>query len=244
MSSVQLRPTVKNMGKALQVDISLLERLYSYDAETPGMRKTMLDVQYRFSQELNAFPSREFYEGRLMTGNMDSATILQPLLLTAFPWPKNGDLPIPTVFVQCSAEEDMGGRSKSNIGQVELVQNIIPLLTKNQNGEESGRTVTVLTPYTKQIQELRSRVPPSIVCSTVDAFQGRESDVIVFSTVRCNAEGEIGFLDDPRRLNVMWTRAKLALVIVGDRRTMSTNDLWKRAIEACQEVHIAVDASG
>ncbi len=244
MSSVQLRPTVKNMGKALQVDVSLLERLYSYDAETPGMRKTMLDVQYRFSQELNAFPSREFYEGRLMTGNVDSATILQPLLLTAFPWPKNGDIPIPTVFVQCSAEEDMGGRSKSNIGQVELVQKIIPLLTKKQNGEESGRTVTILTPYTKQIQELRSRVPPSIVCSTVDAFQGRESDVIVFSTVRCNAEGEIGFLDDPRRLNVMWTRAKLALVIVGDRRTMSTNDLWKRAIEACQEVHIAVDDSG
>jgi superfamily I DNA and/or RNA helicase len=232
------------MGKAMQVDISLLERLYSHDVETTHVQRTMLNVQYRFSQELNAFPSREFYEGRLMTGNMDSATILQPLTLTTFPWPKRGDLPIPTVFVQCSAEEDMGGRSKSNIGQVEIVQQVIPLLTKKGNGEESGRTVTVLTPYTKQIQELRSRVPSSIVCSTVDAFQGRESDVIVFSTVRCNAEGEIGFLDDPRRLNVMWTRTKLALVIVGDRKTMSSNELWKRAIDACQEVHIPVDVSG
>ena len=230
----------------MQVDISLLERLYSHDVEMTHVQKTMLNVQYRFSQELNAFPSREFYEGRLMTGNMDSAAILQPLKLTTFPWPKCRDIPIPIVFVQCSAEEDMGGRSKSNVGQVELVQQVIPLLTKKENGEESGRTVTVLTPYTKQIQELRSRVPSSIVCSTVDAFQGRESDVIVFSTVRCNAEGEIGFLDDPRRLNVMWTRAKLALVIVGDRRTMSTNELWKRAIDACQEVHIpqAIDASG
>ncbi|KAK2464629.1 hypothetical protein APHAL10511_003322 [Amanita phalloides] len=237
---VQLRPTVRNMGKTLQFDMSLLERLYSQSDETTGMRKTMLNVQYRFSQELNAFPSREFYQGRLMTGNTDSATILQPLALTAFPWPRHDDLLVPTVFIQCSAEEDMGGRSKSNIGQVEVVQQMIPLLTSKGDGEASGLSVTVLTPYTKQIKELRSRLPSAIECSTVDAFQGRESDVIVFSTVRCNDEGEIGFLDDPRRLNVMWTRAKLALVIVGDRKTMSTNELWKRAIEACSEVQILV----
>ncbi|KAF8631095.1 hypothetical protein AX17_005140 [Amanita inopinata Kibby_2008] len=235
---VQLRPTVRNMGKALQVDVSMLERLYGHSTIIPGLQKTMLDVQYRFSPELNAFPSREFYEGRLRAGNEDSASILQPLSLTAFPWPVRNGVVVPTVFIPCSAEEDMGGRSKSNIGQVGVVQKIIPLITKKNDGEETGLSVTVLTPYTKQIQELRHCLPSAIISSTVDAFQGRESDVIVFSTVRCNTEGEIGFLDDPRRLNVMWTRARLGLVIVGDRRTMGTNELWKRAIEACTEVKL------
>lgn len=98
-----------------------------------------------------------------------------------------------------------------NTGQVELIHQTIPLLAKKIYGSDLGLRVTVLTPYTKQIQKLRARLPASLVCSTVDAFQRRESDIIVFSTVRCNVEGEIGLLDDPRRLNVMWTKAKLAL---------------------------------
>lgn len=65
--------------------------------------------------------------------------------------------------------------------------------------------------------------------------------MIVFSTVRCNNEEDIGFLDDARRLNVMWTRAKLALIIVGDRKTLQSNALWKRAVEACKEVTLPDD---
>jgi len=100
-------------------------------------------------------------------------------------------------------------------------------------------SVTILSPYTKQIKLLRGAA--NVPCSTIDSFQGRESDVIIFSTVRCNVEADVGFLDDPRRLNVMWTRARLALIIIGDRRTLEANPLWKRAIGACREV--AVDVS-
>ena len=64
-------------------------------------------------------------------------------------------------------------------------------------------------------------LPSSVTRFTTTSFQGRESDIIIFSTVRCNVEG--GFLDDPRRLNVMWTRARLALIIAGDRKTRSGN---------------------
>ena len=132
----------------------------------------------------------------------------------------------------------MGSRSKSNQGQVEVIRRLLPLLTaQNLESQAEPRLaelkITVLSPYTKQIQALRHK---SIACSTIDSFQGRESDIIVFSTVRCNVEGDLGFLDDPRRLNVMWTRARLALIIVGDRRTLSTNPLWKRAVEACTEI--------
>ncbi|KAF9057077.1 RNA-directed RNA polymerase [Panaeolus papilionaceus] len=242
---VQLRPTVRHMAKALEYDVSLLERLYTKtsdeEAELLGMSKTMLDVQYRSPRELNEFPSREFYQDRLQTSERN-ATVANFLAVAEFPWPLSDDGNIiPAVFIQCSAEEDMGGRSKSNEGQVELIHKICPLLTRvKAGGEEEDRisqlTTTVLSPYTKQIQSLRHKLPGSITCSTVDSFQGRESDIIIFSTVRCNADADVGFLEDPRRLNVMWTRARLALIIVGDRATLSANPLWKRALEACEEV--------
>ena len=156
---------------------------------------------------------------------------------------------VPTVFIQCSSEEDFGGRSKSNAGQVEVVVAIVAKLViqdkqdkgkgkaKEEDDAQEPLKITVLTPYTKQVKALQNALPASVKCSTVDSFQGRESDIIIFSTVRCNAEGDIGFVEDERRLNVMWTRAKLALIIVGDRRTMTEKDArWKRAISSCTEL--------
>ncbi|KAJ7754189.1 RNA-directed RNA polymerase [Mycena maculata] len=246
---VQLRPTVKSMGKALEFDVSLLERLYT-GANAPGLVKTMLDassiflggpsltIQYRFPEELAEFPSREFYENRLRTGVEDSAKVLQVLTRCKFPWPRHPTTNAvrPTVFLQCSEEEDMGGRSKANKGQVEVVKRILPMLELENCADESGQqalSITVLSPYSKQVQELRRIKPESF---TIDSFQGRESDIIIFSSVRSNVEKDIGFVDDARRLNVMWTRARLALIIIGDRSTMAENLLWRRALDACEEV--------
>lgn len=155
-----------------------------------------------------------------------------------FPWPRHSgsNTPIPTVFLQCSAEEDMGGRSKKNDGQVEVVKRILPMLetTKSVDGaERPALSVAVLSPYSKQVTELKRIHSQSF---TIDSFQGRESDIIIFSSVRSNVERDIGFVDDARRLNVMWTRARLALIIIGDRATMASNDLWKRALDTCSEV--------
>ncbi|KAJ6529219.1 AAA domain-containing protein [Mycena capillaripes] len=169
---VQLRPTVKKMGTALQYDVSLLERLYTGE-DVPGMVKTMLD---------------------------------------------------------CSTEEDMGGRSKGNVGQVDVVKRILPMLELEkppEGAEQKPLSITVLSPYTTQVQALRRITPQSF---TIDSFQGRESDIIIFSSVRSNADKDIGFVDDARRLNVMWTRARLALIIIGDRGTMVENALFLRPI--------------
>ncbi|KAJ7598370.1 RNA-directed RNA polymerase [Mycena floridula] len=240
---VQLRPTVKNMGKALQFDISLLERLYT-GMSTPGISKTMLDIQYRFPQALADFPSQEFYQGRLKSGLTMEHQMegLDLLARTSFPWPRaaSGTV-VPTVFVPCATEEDYGGRSKSNTGQVELVLRIVKLLATREDADTTGDSaevpkpikITVLSPYNKQISELRHRLSQNVECFTVDSFQGRESDIIIFSSVRSNAEHDIGFVEDERRLNVMWTRPRLGLIIVGDPKTMQSNALWKRAIDAC-----------
>lgn len=130
----------------------------------------------------------------------------------------------------------MGGMSKSNTGQVDVVKRILPLLElapPADDSEPATLSITVLSPYNKQILALRRITPQTF---TIDSFQGRESDVIIFSSVRSNVEKDIGFVDDARRLNVMWTRARLALIIIGDRGTMAENALWKRALDACGEV--------
>lgn len=142
----------------------------------------------------------------------------------------------------CVAEEDYGGLSKSNEGQAQLVKHLVKLLTTTRDSNAplpDAPSITALSPYTKQTRLLHSMLPSSVPCYTIDAFQGRESDVIIFSTVRSNPANDIGFVEDMRRLNVAWTRARLALIVVGDRRTLTnggTSGLWKRAVEACVEV--------
>jgi regulator of nonsense transcripts 1 len=133
----------------------------------------------------------------------------------------------------------MGGVSKYNEGQVGVVQHAISLLLTGYGETSRKPEITVLAPYAKQVLQLKNTLRPPTPCYTIDSFQGRESDIIIFSTVRCNASGDIGFVEDKRRLNVMWTRAKLAVIIIGDRRTMTeSSGLWRRAIEACTEVKL------
>ncbi|TFY59052.1 hypothetical protein EVG20_g7930 [Dentipellis fragilis] len=238
---VQLRPMVRPLGHAVLYDVSLFERLYTGRA-LPGIKRTMLDIQYRFPKELAKFPSKEFYDDKLQTGIENVYEALQGLLKSTFPWPRQSDTGRvqPAVFVPCSSEEDYGGRSKSNEGQAKLVKHIVQLLTTDGTTNAplgEAPSIAVLSPYAKQTKLLQRTLPPSAPAYTIDSFQGRESDIIVFSTVRCNASADIGFVEDARRLNVAWTRARLALIVVGDRATMAGNlGIWKRAIESCSEV--------
>jgi hypothetical protein len=70
-----------------------------------------------------------------------------------------------------------------------------------------------------------------IELNTVDAFQGREKDIIIISTVRSNDYGSIGFLSDTRRMNVAITRAKYGLFIIGNAVTLSNHPYWRQLVE-------------
>jgi regulator of nonsense transcripts 1 len=91
-----------------------------------------------------------------------------------------------------------------------------------------------------------------IEVSSIDGFQGRESDIVLFGTVRCNPHREIGFLKDMRRLNVALTRARAAVIVVGDRDTLTkgTADLestrvWKSLLGKLVNVELGtVDVVG
>ena len=80
--------------------------------------------------------------------------------------------------------------------------------------------VGVVTPYAAQARLVREKVDAAVEVASVDAFQGREKEVVVVSTVRANAGGDVGFLSDWRRGNVALTRARRALVVVGHAPTL------------------------
>ena len=71
---------------------------------------------------------------------------------------------------------------------------------------------------------------------SADGFQGSERDIIIASMVRSNKKGEIGFLKDMKRLNVLLTRAKKKLIIIGNRKTLERNGDYKEFLEFCENI--------
>ncbi|KAI4137322.1 MAG: hypothetical protein LQ341_005190, partial [Variospora aurantia] len=207
---VQLRATVHPHSQVLGFDVSLFERLYSASSSEGGPQKVMLDTQYRMHQSICAFSSAEFYNGRLRTAVEDSS---RPLLPSSFPWPTftPPGKAERMFFVQCSATEDLGRKSKTNAGQAALIRTICHKLLQHPDSNDSSSTppsIAILVPYARQAAALKDLTPAETVAvNSIDGFQGREADVVVYGTTRCNVHREIGFLGDIRRLNVVVTRA-------------------------------------
>ena len=246
---VQLRATVQPLAVVQGFDISLFERLYHL--ESANINKVMLDTQYRMHREICSFSSRKFYGGRLHTAVPDAS---RPLPDSQFPWPpsrEDAGRKSRMVFLQCFGTEDIGQKSKSNQSQITLCRSVcaklqaVPALpTLETRQEPPSYSIAVLTPYARQGERLRAVLPSNVVVSSIDGFQGREADIIIFVTVRCNVHAEIGFLKDLRRLNVVMTRAKTACIVIGDRGTLTKSNeeesvrVWRRLIEMLVEVKI------
>lgn len=247
---VQLRATVQKNAILTGYDISLFERHYNMPASR-GVAKAMLDTQYRMHRCICNFSSTEFYQGRLKTQVPDDS---RPLLTPQFPWPEDNRM----VWVECAGAEDLGRQSKANQGQVQVCKRVVELLTSSgpttvPNASQSAKpSIVVLTPYTRQREALSSAIP-SVEVSSIDGFQGREADIVVFVTVRCNVSDDIGFLADMRRLNVVMTRAKCGVVVIGNKSTLvggvggggdldESKIVWKRLIERCAAIEIEEDA--
>lgn len=96
------------------------------------------------------------------------------------------------------------------------------------------QSAALLTPYRGQVRALEHMLRTlsghfqgmDVSVSSVDGYQGREADVVVFTTVRCNRRGSIGFVKDPRRLNVAITRPRRGLVVVGSPSTLRSSPDW------------------
>jgi len=194
--------------------------------DSGGVVPFLLDTQFRSHPVIAEFSSRTFYANRLKNG-VEARDRKPP---RGLPWPRP-DCPI--AFVEVRHEEQTEGDSKFNPGEAEVVSNIVQDVFYNRELEVTE--VGVVTPYVAQVRMLkrmlRNLIPENIdpdllEVASVDNFQGREKDLIVFSAVRSNRSGTVGFLADWRRLNVMLTRARRGIVIVGNSATLKADPHW------------------
>lgn len=233
----QLPPTILS-EEAKELSETLFERLMNLYGE----KSSLLNVQYRMNELLMEFPNREFYAGKLLAGesvryitlaDLDVKDAVFDEFWNAVISPKNV-----LVFIDTRGREDRferqreGSTSRENHLEARLVTEIVEKLLEVGVKEE---WVGVITPYDDQVDLLDSLLPEGVEIHSVDGFQGREKEVIVISFVRSNLEGEIGFLNDLRRLNVSLTRAKRKLIVVGDSSTLSVHPTYSRFINFVKE---------
>jgi len=122
------------------------------------------------------------------------------------------------------------GVSKYNEAEAEAACSAVTMLL--QGGQCSVSDIAVVTPYAAQAKLIRRMTrrmtnnsgPPYVEVSSVDGFQGREKEAVVFSAVRSNDYGAIGFTSDWRRINVSFTRARRALIVIGNDFTLRRGD--------------------
>jgi senataxin len=260
----QLPSTVlSGAAQEAKLQRSLFERF-----STLGARIVLLSVQYRMHPEIRRFPSEAFYDGRLE----DARSVLDreaadPLFFGTRAAERDGDaLSRPYVFFDAaSGSASRTGGKTSNVVEAVLVACLYRALAEklkrrngdganaNANASRGPRVVAVITPYRQQRVAILDAFAAlcggtgaaarlGVVVSTVDGFQGREADVVIFSAVRGGGGGEggggggasrgVGFLKDVRRVNVALTRAKRALWIVGHAEGLRrSGTIWETLVE-------------
>ncbi len=214
----QLPPTILS-DKAYELEETLFESLI----EKYPHKSQLLNVQYRMNEKLMQFPNAAFYGNMLESDEAIKNITLNDIIddddkVMNF---------IDTSMMDNNAEEHLND-SKSFVNKLEagicleLAEDYIKKGVKeNQIG--------IISPYADQVKLISEKT--SIEVKSVDGFQGREKEIIIISTVRSNNNGEIGFLNDLRRLNVAITRAKRKLIIVGNKNTLSYNPTYKNLIK-------------
>lgn len=236
----QLGPVVM-CKKAARAGLSqsLFERLVVL-----GIRPFRLEVQYRMHPELSRFPSNFFYEGSLQNGVCADERKLKGI---DFPWPQPEK---PMFFYVTQGQEEIAGSGTSYLNRTEAA-NVEKLTTRFLRCGVKPEQIGIITPYEGQraylVQymqyqgSLHAKLYQEIEVASVDAFQGREKDIIIMSCVRSNEHQGIGFLNDPRRLNVALTRAKYGIIIVGNPKVLSKQPLWNHLLNFYKEQKVLVE---
>lgn len=234
----QLPPTVK-APEALRAGLghTLMQTIVKNKPETVSLLK----LQYRMNDEIMRFSSEWFYGGMLQSApEVKYRSILD--FDTPIEW-------INTEGMDCN--EEFVGENYGRINKSEAELSIAQLkdyITKigRERFLEERIDVGLISPYKAQVQYLRRLVRndaffkpyrQAITINTVDGFQGQERDVILISLVRANEEGQIGFLNDLRRMNVAITRARMKLIILGDASTLTKHAFYKKLYDYIESLH-------
>lgn len=236
----QLPPTVlSRMAAQFQYEQSLFARM----AENHPKDVHLLDTQYRMHPEISLFPSAQFYDSRLQDGP-DMAR------LRFKPWHSSSVLgPYRFFDVEGMHQSAAKGHSLVNIAEIRVAMQLYDRLLTDCKGYDFRGKIGIITPYKGQLKELKvsfSRrygegVLSSIEFNTTDAFQGRESEIIIFSCVRASTGSSIGFLSDIRRMNVGLTRAKSSLWVLGNSQSLMRGEFWSKLVKDAKSRNLFTD---
>ena len=200
------------------LDTSLFQSLIEQGEGSTQEYIASLKTQYRMLPAIGSLVSAVFYGGKLENGNLPQSR------WSPFDW-----MPAPVTWISTSSlqnrAESRSGESFANVAEADTVLQLLDKMEVKCRERRRRPTVGVITGYSAQVEHLVTKINPAdrtkwrnleIEIATVDSFQGRECDVVVYSTVRSNRHNTIGFLKDYRRINVALSRARDLLVIVGD----------------------------
>ena len=253
----QLPPTVKSIA-ALRAGLgkTLMERI----AENKPEVVTLLKIQYRMNEEIMRFSSDWFYHGEVESApQIKYRSILEddsPIMWIDTSNEENQVTIEGDDVVSGEKRDDMNFHEQfvgESFGRINKAEADLTLLTLAEYLTQVGKRrvleesidVGIISPYRAQVQYLKRLLKKYeffkpyrrlISVNTVDGFQGQERDVILISLVRSNDEGQIGFLKDLRRMNVAMTRARMKLIILGDKSTMTKHPFYQKLWEYVEDL--------
>ncbi|XP_011048852.1 PREDICTED: uncharacterized protein LOC105142765 isoform X1 [Populus euphratica] len=213
---------------------SLFERLVILEHE-----KHLLNTQYRMHPSISLFPNKEFYDMLIQDAPNVKERNYQKQFL-------QGNMYGPYSFINVAngKEQSNDGRSKKNLVEVAVVSAIVASLFKEFERARKRMSIGVISPYNAQVHAIQEKIGNTysafsdfaVNVRSVDGFQGSEEDVIIISTVRCNASGSVGFLSNRQRANVALTRARYCLWILGNGATLvNSGSIWKKLVTDAKE---------
>lgn len=222
----QLPPTVKSVeAQRKGLDVTLIERCIAMWDDV-----SLLTVQYRMHNAIMGFSNEMFYKGvlRAAEGIHDHRL--------AF----GGHEPVTFIDTAgCGFDELVKEEYQSRYNPQEfhiLCEHLYQLV--ESHADHPLPSIALISPYREQVAHMEATVKEDsllsslpITVNTIDGFQGQERDVVYLSLVRSNPKGQIGFLDDYRRMNVAMTRAKKLLVVVGDSATIASHEFYRSFLD-------------
>ncbi|MEW5302889.1 MAG: hypothetical protein WDW36_005629 [Sanguina aurantia] len=251
-------PVMSKVAVQFGLKISLLERLtldkhgpfalslqhsrhHAVEAYNP-VYITKLLQNYRSHPSILSLPNKLFYGDELMA---KADPVITGSILG---WEELPNKLFPLLFHAVVGEDTREGNSPSwfNVMEAKLVLEYVLKLKAKRGGQSvTDQDIGVITPYRKQAQRIRTLLAAKgaaqIKVGSVEEFQGQERRIIVISTVRSSAEHidsdkrfQLGFVANPKRFNVAITRAKAALVIIGNPHVLASDKHWRALLHFIQ----------
>ncbi|KAG9044286.1 hypothetical protein FS837_008416 [Tulasnella sp. UAMH 9824] len=230
-----IRSTVaSHLGLATSFLNRLVDRDIYADSANAGVTMVKLTKNWRSHGAILRFPNDAFYNSEL---EVCAPNIVIDGLLGS-PVLARQDFPVVFHGIAGLDDREAGSPSYFNIDEISLIYKYVEELRSDGARRLTDHDIGVISPYNAQGRKLRKRLRPqyqSIKVGSVEEFQGQERTAILITTVRSQVSNVghdlkhlLGFLVNPRRMNVALTRAKALLVVVGNPLILGLDPLWRK----------------